>query len=305
MIALLLLVPSPAGAQSDEDDGTRPTPPAIAAPPLRAPEPVDRDASWQPKRTIKITTADYFVTGAGVAGAFVGAIFPPRSKHVRGGVLADEDARDFVRLESRSARYQIRDASDVGVSLLSTWPFLVDALISAWWYRGDAALARKMAFMNAEAFALVAAVQGITTNIASRERPYGRLCGTDQIPNATIDCEGNVRYRSFFSGHATLSFTSAALLCSNHLGLGLLGAPWDVLTCATSATVAGATALFRMMGDMHYLSDVTVGAVFGTTMGLLIPWLHWGPPPGAAASIDRPDVRVAPVNQGLGLVGTF
>lgn len=259
---------------------------------------------WRPKRELSVGTSDWIVTGAALSVALGSSLVAPLPRHARGGVLFDEDARDVLRAKGRDFRYGFRDASDVGVSLASTWPFLVDALLTAWWYRGKPKLAGDMAAVSAQSFALVAALQGVTNNLVSRERPYGRLCGTPELPEETIDCEGNVRYRSFFSGHASLSFTSAGLLCMNHLGLGLLGPPWDALTCASGFTVATATAMFRVVGDMHYVSDVAVGALVGGSIGILVPLLHLTPPVSEPRA-GRVDLRFGPVGQGLGVTGTF
>lgn len=297
----------PATVGDDDDSPPDPLVRVIPIPPTDNRFGGDDPAKWDPKRTVQTSTADLAITGAATGVALAAAIIPPTSKHAKGGVLFDEDARDALRIDSRYGRYAVRDASDVGVSLASTWPFLVDALLTAWWHRGDVKLARNMALVNAEAFMIAAAAQGMTNTLVSRERPYGELCGTDEMPENSVDCQGNVRYRSFFSGHSTLSFTSAGLLCVHHLGLGLLGGPWDTVTCAAGFGVAATTALFRVMSDMHYASDITVGAVIGTSAGLLVPWLHLGPPPGTPASdrAGRVDIRVTPVGQGLGLTGTF
>jgi membrane-associated phospholipid phosphatase len=258
---------------------------------------------WHPRREIHFGTGDFVVTGA-AAGVIVGtAIATPRPDHWHGGILFDEDARDALRMPTLMGRYWVRDASDVGVSLASTWPFLVDALVTAWWYRGRADLARKMTFVGAQAFALASAVQGGANIIGSRERPFGRLCGTE-IPQKSVDCEPEVRYRSFFSGHATLAFTSAGLLCANHLGLGLLGKTGDILTCAGGFTVATMTGLFRVMSDMHYASDVAIGAIVGTAAGLAVPILHFDAPSKEPAA-GTLDLRIGPVGRGVGVVGTF
>jgi membrane-associated phospholipid phosphatase len=271
-------------------------PPAAAQPadaPAVAPHDDATAPSWKPRREIHVSAADLVVTGA-AAGIVVGAaIARPQPDHWRGGILFDEDARDFLRLKSLGGRYAVRDASDVGVSLASTWPFLVDALVTAWWYRGRADLARNMAMAN---------------DVGSRERPFGRLCGKD-IPEDSVDCDGNVRFRSFFSGHTTLTFVSAGVLCSHHLGLGLLGPTLDVITCAGGFAVAAMTSVFRMMSDMHYATDVAVGAVVGSAFGFAVPWLHFrsagvseGRPPSAAHAVD---LRLAPVGRGIGIVGSF
>jgi len=182
----------------------------------------ERAGDWQPRRNIYTNTGDVILTGAAASVALGMAIMAPLSKHPRGGVLFDEAARDALRIGNLDSRYMIRDASDVGASITTTWPFLVDALLTAWWYRGDVKLARNMALVAAEAMAITAAAQGLTNTITSRERPYGRLCGGD-LPENSVDCEGNVRFRSFFSGHSSITFAAAGVMCWHHVGLGLIG----------------------------------------------------------------------------------
>jgi membrane-associated phospholipid phosphatase len=263
----------------------------------------DREGSrWVPKRQLRVGTGDLITTGAAAGVALGSAIIAPFSKHATGGVFFDEDARDALRLRSMNARYTARDASDVGISLEITWPFLVDALVTAWWYRGNAPLARDMAIVSAETLTLTAAVQGLTADLTSRQRPYGRLCGTE-LAASSPDCSGAIRYRSFFSGHSANSFAAASMMCVHHLGMGLLGAPWDAVACGSSLSVATATSLFRVMSDMHYASDVIVGAVVGGAIGVLVPALHLTG--GRTTTAGRVEVRVAPVGQGLGLMGSF
>src|SRR5205809_837403 len=84
----------------------------------------DEVPEWRPRRDVRIGTADYFVAG-GAAAVVIGAIaVPPSNTRWHGGVWFDEDVRDFLRVRSQAGRYAVRDASDVGVSLASTWPFL-------------------------------------------------------------------------------------------------------------------------------------------------------------------------------------
>jgi membrane-associated phospholipid phosphatase len=262
------------------------------------------DVPWLPKRDYSLTTADYFVTG-GAAAVTIGAsvITPSASAKWRGGILFDEDVRDVLRVSSQYGRYFTRDLSDVGISFASTWPFLIDSLVTAWWYRGRSDLAYRMAFVAAESFTIAAALQGVANHFGGRERPFARNCGTI-IPEQSVDCEPDVRFRSFFSGHATLAFTSAGIVCVNHLGLELLGPTFDKVTCVTGYGVAALTAVFRISSDMHYTSDALVGAAVGTLAGLGVPLLHLRRPQviPAAGSVD---VRLGAVGQGLGLTGTF
>jgi membrane-associated phospholipid phosphatase len=239
--------------------------------------------------------------------ALVAALLKPQPKHYYGGVLFDEGVRDAIGLRSLQDRYTARDVSDVSLAMLVTAPFFVDALVTAWWYRGSSDVAREMALIDAKTLAVVAALQGATNGLASRERPYGRECGT-ALPGDLSDCTGNVRYRSFFSGHAAFSFASAGLVCSHHLRLGLLGGRADTFACVSAALAAGATASLRVLGDMHYASDVLTGALVGTAAGLGIPALHYGgrkPQLTSSGGAGGVQITVVPMSLGAGLVGAF
>jgi membrane-associated phospholipid phosphatase len=257
---------------------------------------------WVPKRDYSLTTADYVVTGSAVAVTIGSSIVRPQSAaRWQGGVLFDEDVRDALRVSSQYGRYFTRDLSDVGISFASTWPFLIDSLVTAWWYRGNSDLAFRMAFVAGESFAIASAIQGVANHVGARERPYARNCGTI-IPEESVDCEKDVRFRSFFSGHTTLAFASAGIVCVNHLGLGLLGPTFDKVTCATGYGVAVLTGLFRISSDMHYATDALIGAAVGTVAGLGVPLLHLRKPEATAGAVN---VRIGAVGQGLGLTGSF
>lgn len=266
-------------------------------------EPVQpRSITWPGAR---FSVGDAIVTGTGAAVALTTAIVPPQPKHFYGGVLFDEGARNALRLPTSTGRFIARDASDVILSLEATWPFFVDAVITTWGWRGSADAAAQMALVDAQALAIVTAVQGVTNTLASRERPYGRDCGTEVLPEKNTDCESSSRYRSFFSGHAAFAFTSAGLICVHHVKLGLLGSTTaDVTACVVAYAGAAATATLRTVGDMHYASDILVGAVVGGVVGLAVPLWHYRRPDAARAD-DAFRIRVVPIGVGLGLGGTF
>jgi membrane-associated phospholipid phosphatase len=306
--AVVLTTTAPALAQdaTEEPHDDSALPPAVAPPPSAEPERIKK--KWNPEYVPDATAADWIGIGVGASFAIGGAVASPQPKHWTGGVLFDESVRNTLRMPTAQGRYTVRDASDVGLSLLATWPFLVDALVTAWYTNGDPEIAKRMAIVDAEALAIIGGIQETTTAVASRERPYARNCGgTDRegIPDASVDCNGSIKYRSFFSGHSGLSFAAAGLVCVHHLGLDLLGGPGDALSCAGAYTVASTTALFRIMGDMHYATDVLTGAAVGSLVGIGIPLLRRTrvtsePPKAGAVRVD-----IIPVGAGLGIGGLF
>ncbi|RYZ07819.1 MAG: phosphatase PAP2 family protein [Myxococcales bacterium] len=257
------------------------------------------------------STGDWAVTITGAALTLGAAIVKPRPQHsLTGPIGFDEDVRSTLRADRLADRYKFRDASDIGLSLAVSWPFVGDALTAAWWYRGSRETAAEMALINLQTLSIVGAIQGVTNVVVSRERPFGKGCGQGELPSDAIDCEGSFHYRSFFSGHSAFSFTGAALICVHHLENELLGGPWDGIACATGYAVAGTTATFRVVADVHYASDVLLGATIGTLVGFGVPLLHYrhiggGDRVRAQSARFEPTVNLVPSPGGIGLAGTF
>ena len=292
--------PQPAPQQTDPaPDVTLPSPMSFA--PIANPDRVQVER-WQPASELHSSLKDWYVVAAGAGVGLASAIAQPQPAHAKGGVLFDEWARNNLRIGNLQRRYQFRDASDVGLSLATTWPFFVDALITAWWYRGNSDVARDMTRVDFETLAVLAGIQGVANTAVSRERPYGRDCGSADLPADSIDCQGSNRYRSFFSGHTSTSFASAALICMHHLKLKLLGPVGDIASCVGGEMVAATVSTFRMVGDMHYATDVLTGMFVGTALGIGIPLLHYRTEPKKP---DEANVSIVPIGTGIGLGGTF
>jgi membrane-associated phospholipid phosphatase len=254
----------------------------------------------------RFSTADYLIGLAGGAITLGAAIVHPRSKHsLGGGLWFDSSVRSALRAHSLNNRYIFRDASDVGISLMVTWPIVADSLTTAWWYRGSRDVAEQMALIDLETFAIAGAIQGVTNDLVSRERPYGPDCGSAELPSDAIDCSGPTHYRSFFSGHSTLSFTGAALICVHHFENELVGAPWDALSCAGGYAVAATTATFRVVSDVHYATDVLTGALVGTLVGYGVPLLHYRHKTPTTQTASELQLHLIPSPGGLGILGIF
>jgi len=299
LVLLPLLHSSVAAADPAPPDAAAVPPPVAGVPAL--PDRPGEPLVWKWSR---FSTADYVITAAGGATTLAAAIIKPRTQAlISGPILFDDAARNALRPENLQTRYVFRDASDVGVALAVTWPFFVDSLITAWWYRGSRDVAQEMALIDLETIALSGAAQGITNVVVGRERPYGRDCGTAELPATALDCTGSTRFRSFYSGHSTMSFTGAALICMHHFKNDLLGAPWDAISCAGGYAVAAATATFRVVGDVHYASDAITGALIGTLIGYGIPLLHYRvDEKGRAGAMSW---QLVPAGAGVRLLGAF
>lgn len=272
---------------------------------VSAPRPILWDPAWG-----DFSTADWVLTGVAGATAAVAAIIGPSDARWRGGALFDDDARGAIRIDSVSGRRAARDVSDALLTLVVSYPFVVDALIVTGWRRRSPAAAGRVALINLQAFAVVAAIQQLTTLVSGRERPFVQECGGEEDALGW-DCDGSARYRSFFSGHTAVAFTAAALTCSHHAHLDLYDDPTaDALACGAGLALAAATGVLRVAGDQHYLSDVFVGAAVGVLVGLGLPWLlHYrlGDPtadvdPEAGAGLD---LTIVPSPLGAAAIGRF
>ena len=77
---------------------------------------------------------------------------------------------------------------------------------------------------------------------------------------------------SFFSGHTSVSFASAGLICLHHEYLPLYGSiTADGTACVAAVGVATAVAMMRMRADKHWPSDVITGALLGIGFGYFYP----------------------------------
>ena len=126
----------------------------------------------------------------------------------------------------------------------------------------------------AETLTLNAAAQSITSFAVQRPRPftYGELADLDQRTGASA-------YLSFYSGHTSSSF-AAATAYAYLFGVRHPRSPWRAAVWALGEGLAAMDGALRVTAGYHFPSDVLVGAAVGTTLGVLIPWLHTRDPAG-------------------------
>jgi len=189
--------------------------------------------------------------GTGIAAAAF--LHPPREPAWRGGVAFDSLGESW-RVQDPGRSRVHRRISDVGLWGLTAAAVgsSIDKGVTVGW---------RAAF----AYGATVTAMGLTKTLTARERPYGSQCETGN--ELGMNCESLDRNASFFSGHAAVSAASAGLICLNYRSaVGAAG-----VACATGITVAGAVAILRVSGSMHWLTDVAVGAVVGVMTGYLLP----------------------------------
>jgi hypothetical protein len=188
------------------------------------------------------------------AGATTGVLFmmePPKDAQWEGGVLFDDDVRDGMRLDSARDRRTARSIGDYTYYAAPLLPLLIDPLIAGTVHRdGKAAL-------------------NLETRVSRRERPDATQCKRD---NPDGSCPGDTE--SFWSGHTTISATSAGLVCANHARMPLWGHPVaDAGACVLATSSAVATGVTRIAADRHYATDVLAGFGLGFGIGYAVPTL--------------------------------
>jgi len=290
---------------------------AVLLAPSRAGADPAPTVEWNPAWP-KFRPAEVAVTGAmtlQLASALF--LYPQPKRNWEGGILFDDPVRNVLRLHTRSARESASRSSDVIYYALAAYPIL-DATLVAGVVHGSSEVMVQLLAMDLEAFAFSGAI-ALTAEKLGRVRPEDRGCQSD--PHYSKDCGNDAQLNSsFMSGHTTMAFTGAGLICAHHLHLPLYGggAP-DTLTCVAALGAASAAGAMRVMADKHYSTDVLLGMSVGLFSGYGLPaLLHYRHGGGAGQASLLPafhsvrtgvDAVLAPSFgpgvAGVTLVGTF
>jgi membrane-associated phospholipid phosphatase len=128
---------------------------------------------------------------------------------------------------------------------------------------------------------------------AGRERPF-----VHALPEAekTKTAHPNDNNLSFFSGHTTLTF---ALATAAGTVTTMNERRYAPVVWASGLSLALGTGYLRIAADKHYASDVLVGMVVGSLVGVGLPLLFHSPPASPV-----PTAGAAPV-QSLGFGAAF
>jgi membrane-associated phospholipid phosphatase len=214
----------------------------------------------------------YWLISGSVASALAVTFLIPYPDNPRwqGGILFDDAVRTGIRMRDPDHRDAIRRASDVTMFTSILHVGILDSLVVPL-AENSTDVALQLTLMNLQAFSLNTLVATLLFKTAARQRPLVQDCFEKEGYDDPL-CDSG-QYASFPSSHTSTAFTAAGLSCVHHQFLPLYGGGWDGVGCAISLTTAFATGLFRVVGDRHYATDVTFGAIAGFSLGYIYPWL--------------------------------
>lgn len=203
----------------------------------------------------------------------------------------DDAIRDALRAGNpRTAGYVSHVFAFGATSLVAAGGLMIPAI-------GDRELGRagKDIWIIANTTIFTTAFTEVFKRTVGRQRPAFHYGVQAETEGAAYPEEAN---RSFFSLDTSAAFSIAASSTTLAFLHGYEIAPWVLGAGATMATTAG---VLRIAADMHWGSDVIVGALAGTGIGVTIPLLlHERETTPKAVSFD---FFVLP--RGVGVVGTF
>jgi len=143
-------------------------------------------------------------------------------------------------------------------------PVFVEPFV-AW--RDHEGFAGQLAVVTVRSFAVASLLLTTLKYGLRRRRPP---CDHEGPPEPCRESDAN---RSFPSGHASTTFTAAALSCTAHRHAPIYGERriGGAIACATLTTIATTTSLLRLFARRHHVSDVIVGALIGLAAGWILP----------------------------------
>jgi membrane-associated phospholipid phosphatase len=239
--------------------------------PTKPGEPVVWKEEWPRFRPAEVAFTGGMALNVGMA-LF---LYPAPKNNWDGPILFDKTVRNVMTLEDRDARNVAASVSDGIYYALAGFP-IIDTVVVASAVHGNGDLTIQMLAIDLESYALGGAI-ALSAEKAGRRRPMARVC--EQNPSYDKKCGNDDNLNSsFLSGHTTIGFVGAGLLCAHHLNVPLYGGGTpDTATCIAGMGAAVTGGVLRVMTDNHYASDVILGAGVGVVAGYLMPvLLHYG-----------------------------
>ena len=210
-------------------------------------------------------------------------------------VLFDSWARSVFRGRTAAIQTFASTSTDIMYKAGALVPFLVDDYFGAAALHQNADVAWQLAAIDFQSFGVAGLVSLTAEHAVGRARPYTESCNAN---GQVLDSQGHVLqtcgtkndFRSFYSGHATATATTAGLVCVHHQHLPLFGGGFaDLAPCLFMIGFSATTGVLRLVYDEHWASDVMIGWADGVLSGYVLPSLmHFGF--GAGRPVGEVDV---------------
>lgn len=220
----------------------------------------------------KLGYADFFYVPAGISLYGGGKILENRIETIDKAAILQLDRQTingFDRLATRKWSENIDRCSDVtlGISWLAPSLVILPELFNKRWSNFAT-----LGLMYFETGILTLSITELTKAWVQRKRPY--LYNTNLSIDKRTELAGDKSsYKSFFSGHSSMAFTTAVFCATTYSDIygrtKLTPFVW-----AGALGVAGLTAYLRVEAGKHYPSDILVGAAVGSLIGYTVPKLH-------------------------------
>lgn len=225
----------------------------------------EKRARAEPRDLSEVQSNRYYYLHSGLTAAgFLGtAVEQILTSHHRPGYDLDSfGPDDAVRANFSESSAHL---SDKTLALTVTGPLLLQMSQGFGTRMGNASL------IYAEALSLNVLTASTFKIIVRRPRPYTH--SKDPRILDFMDRQGADAYSSFYSAHASTSFTAATA------GSVLYSLQTDELVArhtvwGMSFLLAGMTAQLRTRAGRHYRTDIWVGTLAGMATGVLVPALH-------------------------------
>jgi membrane-associated phospholipid phosphatase len=123
-----------------------------------------------------------------------------------------------------------------------------------------------MGIVYGQALSIAFTVKNLLNYLLPRYRPYMYTGGASGIDSSEND-------RSFPSGHTTVAFAAATAGVTIY-AMTFPDSPYLIPFAVASYGMAALTASLRVTAGMHFVTDVAAGAMLGSAIGYLVPFLH-------------------------------
>ena len=185
-----------------------------------------------------------------------------RQKYDPSKVYDKDDVNAFDRIFMNSYSKKLDRAGDISLVAAMAAPAVLLATDKSEWFT--------IGTMYAETLLVANGIKELTKLCVTRARPY-MYYDPSTYPEDVLE-DGDFA-NSFPSGHSTMAFAGATF-ASYTFSKYFPDSPYRYAVTGGSYALALATAALRIKSGNHFMTDVMTGAVLGTAVGFLVPWMH-------------------------------